>query len=165
MKSGAPTEARLSPQSWQLSVSSGAPIPTLSLKLRPRSPRTTRKYPPQPEVVVVAVAGAAETVVVATSAETVVAAVEVVPIILEIIILLIQTSQTKIKAKEARSLIKRGQEPVLMSQTMRAPGTGRKAVLRLIVVTPSSAPGSTSLPLVRRPEKLASLVLEIQKST
>ena len=103
--------------------------------------------------------------IVAETAETVVAAVEVVPIILEIIILLIQTSQTKIKAKEARSLIKRGQEPVLMSQTMRAPGTGRKAVLRLIVVTPSSAPGSTSLALVRRPEKLASLVLEIQIST
>ena len=63
------------------------------------------------------------------------------------------------------NLIKGDQEPHLMSQTMRAPGTGKKAVLRLIVVTPSSAPGSTSLPLVRRPEKLASLVLEIQIST
>ena len=65
----------------------------------------------------------------------------------------------KTKTLLARSLIKRGQEPVLMSQTMRAPGTGKKVEMRLTVPIPSTATGSASLLLGHLHERLASLEL------
>ena len=82
--------------------------------------------------------------------------------ILEIIILL-QTSPTKIKAKEAKRLIKKAPKPALMFQITPVLAIGRKAVLRLIVRILSSVPGSTSSPLVKEPEELASLALKILK--
>ena len=71
---------------------------------------------------------------------------------------------TKIKSQEVKSLTREVLEPVQTFQTMHVPGTGRKAGLRLTVVTLLSVLGSTSLLHAKRTpptEKLACLELKI----
>ena len=68
--------------------------------------------------------------------------------------------QTRTKAKEARSLIKRAPGPVLMSQITPVLVIGRKAGKRLTVPIPWSVAGSTSSsPGPTEPEKSASLII------
>ena len=92
----------------------------------------------------------------------IVGGVEIITLIAEdkiIQILLHKIIHPSLYNNKAKSLIKGAPRPVRMFQLTRAPGTGRKVVLRPIVVTLLSVAGlkmSCQEPLV--PEKLASLI-------
>ena len=84
--------------------------------------------------------------------------------VVEIPILQIQTISSRIiKTSTNRNLTKKAKEPRQMFPMMRAPVTGPKGRLRPTVQIPWCAAGSTSLPQDHPPEKLASLVIYVNK--